>query len=223
MSQQPGYGEMGIQGCRAALAFHGEGVFTQRTFRRGGVHTEALVDAHTGIASQIQGENVVLPLLRHGAADQLAELRVRPCAILLPEAAAFQGNAQLFITRQRIAGMGHLIVEKANGGEVGLDGAGGLALLRWSGGGHQAAELGCGRLRRCPVIRPVTNRGMRDTPYARRRTLTAAYRAGACLSLDDFPAVSSQRLLQNFFFLICAEVISALFREENFLLFRNPT
>ena len=52
---------------------------------------------------------------------------------------------------------------------------------------------------------------MRDTPYDRCRTLTAAYRAGACLSLDDFPAVSSQRLLQNFFFLICAELISARF------------
>lgn len=85
------------------------------------------------------------------------------------------------------------------------------ALLQWSGGGHHAAELGCGRLRRCPVIRPVTDRGMRDTPYDRRRTLTAAYRAGACLSLDDFPTVSSQRLLQSFFFLICAELISARF------------
>ena len=73
------------------------------------------------------------------------------------------------------------------------------ALLRWSGGGHHAAELGCGRLRRCPVIRPVTDRRMCDTPYDRHRTLTAAYRAGACLSLDDFPAVSSQRLLQCFF------------------------
>jgi hypothetical protein len=52
---------------------------------------------------------------------------------------------------------------------------------------------------------------MRDTPYDRRRTLTAAYRAGACLSLDDFPAASSQRLLQSFFFLICAELISVLF------------
>ena len=47
------------------------------------------MDAQTGIAGQIQGEDVILPLLRHGAADQLAELRVRPCAILLPEAAAF--------------------------------------------------------------------------------------------------------------------------------------
>ena len=85
------------------------------------------------------------------------------------------------------------------------------ALLQWSGGGHQAAELGCGRLRRCPVIRPATDRGMRDTPYDRRRTLTAAYRAGACLSLDDFPAVSSQRLFTKLLFLICAELISALF------------
>lgn len=86
-----------------------------------------------------------------------------------------------------------------------------LTSARVSNRGHQAAELGCGRLRRCPVIRPVTERGMRDTPYDRRRTLTAAYRAGACLSLDDFPAVSSQRLFQNFFFLICAEAISARF------------
>ena len=85
------------------------------------------------------------------------------------------------------------------------------ALLPWSGGGHRAAKLGCGRLRRCPVIRPATDPWIRDTPYDRRRTLTAAYRAGACLSLDDFPAVSSQRLLQSFFFLICAELISARF------------
>lgn len=87
----------------------------------------------------------------------------------------------------------------------------GLTSARVSNRGHQAAELGCGRLRRCPVIRPATDRGMRDTPYDRRRTLTAAYRAGACLSLNDFPAASSQRLLQNFFFLICVEAISALF------------
>ena len=71
---------------------------------------------------------------------------------------------------------------------------------RWSGGGHQAAELGCGRLRRCPVIRPATDLRICDVPYDRRRTLTAAYRAGACLSLDDFHAVSSQRLLQKLLF-----------------------
>lgn len=86
-----------------------------------------------------------------------------------------------------------------------------LASARVSNRGHPAAELGCGRLRRCPVIRPATDLGMCDTPYDRHRILTAAYRAGACLSLDDFPAVSSQRLLQSFFFLICAELISALF------------
>ena len=82
-----------------ALAFHGEGILTQCLFRCGGVHAEALVDTQAGVTSQIQGEDVVLPLLRHGAADQLAELRVCPCAILLPEAAAFQGNAQFFIAR----------------------------------------------------------------------------------------------------------------------------
>ena len=113
----------------AALALHGEGVFTQRTLRRGGVHTEALVDTQAGVTSQIQGENVVLPLLRHGAADQLAELRVRPCAIPLPKAAAFQGDAQFFIPRQRVTWMRHLVMEEADGGEISFDGTGRLALL----------------------------------------------------------------------------------------------
>ena len=77
----------------AALAFYGEGVFTQCALRRSGVQAEALMDAQTGVTSQIQSKDVVLPLLRHGAADQLAELRVRPCAVLLPEAAALQHDA----------------------------------------------------------------------------------------------------------------------------------
>ena len=108
----------------AALAFHGEGVFAQRTFRDSGVYAEALMNTQTGVAGQIQGEDVVLPLLRHGTANQLAELRVRPCTILLSETTAFQGDAQFFITRQRVAGLRHLIVEKADSGEVGFDGAG---------------------------------------------------------------------------------------------------
>ena len=87
----------------------------------------------------------------------------------------------------------------------------GLTSARVSNRGHQAAELGCERLRRCPVIRPATDLRIYDTPYDRHRTLTAAYRAGACLSLDDFPAVSSQRLFTKLLFLICAEAISARF------------
>ena len=99
----------------AALALCGEGIFTQGALRGGGVHTEAFVDTQIGVACQIQGEDVVLPLLRHGAANQLTELRVRPCAVLLPEAAAFQRDAQCAVIRQRVTRMGHLIVEKANG------------------------------------------------------------------------------------------------------------
>ena len=76
-----------------------------------------------------------------------------------------------------------------------------LTSARVSNRGHQTAELGCGRLRRCPVIRPATDLRICDTPYIRCHTLTAAYRAGACLSLDDFPAVSSQRLFTQPLFL----------------------
>ena len=75
-----------------------------------------------------------------------------------------------------------------------------LTSARVSNRGHQAAELGFGRLRRCPVIRPVTDLRIYATPYDRHRTLTAAYRAGACLSLDDFHAVSSQRLFTKILF-----------------------
>ena len=57
----------------SALALHSEGVFPQCPFRSGSVHTEALMDAQSGIAGQIQGEDIVLPSLRHGTAQQLAE------------------------------------------------------------------------------------------------------------------------------------------------------
>ena len=57
----------------SALALHGEGVFPQCPFRSGSVHTEALMDTQSDIAGQIQGEDIVLPSLRHGTAQQLAE------------------------------------------------------------------------------------------------------------------------------------------------------
>ena len=100
----------------AALALHSEGVFTQRVFGGGGVHTEALVDAQTGVAGQIQGEDIVLTPLRHGTAQQLAELGFRPCAVLLPEAAALQFHAQCAVVWQCVFRVGHLIVEKADSG-----------------------------------------------------------------------------------------------------------
>ena len=74
------------------------------------------MDTQSGIAGQIQGEDIVLPSLRHGTAQQLAELGVRPCAVLLPEAAALQSYAQRVVVRQRVSRVGHLIVEKADGG-----------------------------------------------------------------------------------------------------------
>ena len=159
------------------LPFHGEGIFTQGTLRRSGVYTETLVDAQTGIASQIQGEDVVLPLLRHGAANQLAELRVRPCTILLSKAAVLQGNAQLFIARQRITRLRHLIVEKANGGEVGFDGAGGFALrLQIEDVAHQmlAADV-------LQLLQMVVGGEVGTEPFD--RLVVAIFRAKAALSV----------------------------------------
>ena len=57
-------------------------------------------------------------------------------------------------------------------------------MLRWSGGGHHAAELGCGRLRRCPVIRPATNRGCEPCMTGAALWLRHTG-AGACLSLAN--------------------------------------
>ena len=58
---------------------------------------------------------------------------------------------------------------------------------------------------------PGDESGMRDTPYDRRRTLTAAYRGRELASpLTIFLPYRPNGFFQNSFFLICADAISAL-------------
>ncbi len=52
---------------------------------------------------------------------------------------------------------------------------------------------------------------MRDTPYDRRRTLTAAYRAELASPLTIFLPYRPSGFFKTSFFLICAEAISARF------------
>ena len=158
ISQQPGYGEMGVQRRHAAA--------DERCVLFGGVGMPQSMESNAPARYDRGTDSITV------AEDELLHSIDGPVG----------GDAQFFVVRQRIAGIGHLIVEKSDGGEVGFDGAGGLALLlQIKNIAHQmlAAELGCGRLRRCPVIRPATDLRIYDTPYDRHRTLTAAYRGGS--------------------------------------------
>ena len=87
-----------------------------------------------------------------------------------------------------------------------------LTSARVSNRGHQAAELGCGRLRRCPVIRPATDLRICDTPYIRCRTLTAAYRGREFASpLTVLTPHRPGGFLVSFLFDLCRSTFGAFF------------
>ena len=69
------------------------------------------------------------------------------------------------------------------------------ALLRQSGGGHQAAELGCGRLRRCPVIRPVADLRIYDTLISNGSVVLLKYKLNNVCDADNRPAKGAQRTM----------------------------
>ena len=77
----------------AALAFHGEGVFSQCPFRCRCVYAEALVDTKSCIAPKVEGKNEVITVFRRCLAEQTVELRPTPCPVEMPEPAALQLDA----------------------------------------------------------------------------------------------------------------------------------
>ena len=129
----------------AAFAFDRNCVFPEGLLRGGGVDAEALMDAQTAEAGEVQCEDVVLPMLHRGHGQHPVELRRGPGAVYPTEAPALQIDTQLAVVRQTVLCVLHLVVEEADGRQVGLDGAGGFALfLHVEDVGHQmlAADVG---------------------------------------------------------------------------------
>ena len=82
---------------------------------RGGVDTETLMDAQPGEASQIEGQNVVPPVIPQRPTQHLVELHIAPGAIHATEAPLLQLHAQFIIGGQLVLGIAHLIMEEADG------------------------------------------------------------------------------------------------------------
>ena len=81
----------------ATLALNGDGFFPERPLRCGGVNAEALVDAQTGVAPQIEGQDEVIAVLSQRLAQQPVELRCTPGAVHAAETAPLQFHGQLVI------------------------------------------------------------------------------------------------------------------------------
>ena len=121
-----GNGNLLIDGDRAylaALALDGDGVLPECPFRRGGIDAKTLVDAETGIPGQVHGKDEVITVNRQSLTQHLVELPIAPGAVILPEPAAFQCNAQLVVGRQRVFVI-HLVMEKPDGRQIRFDGTG---------------------------------------------------------------------------------------------------
>ena len=127
-----GDGNLLVDGHRpylATLALDGDAVFPERPLRRGGVDAEALVDAQADVPAQIEGQNEVIAVLSQRLTKHLVELHVAPGAVHAAETAPLQFHGQFVIGGQLVLGPAHFVVEEPDGGQIGLDGGGGLAAL----------------------------------------------------------------------------------------------
>ena len=112
----------------AALALDRNGIFPQRIFRNGRVDSETLMDAKTGIAGQIQGQNVIIPIFCQCSAQHAVEFFRAPSTIILSESAALQDDPQLMIAGEPVLAV-RLVMEEADGRQICFDGAGRLARI----------------------------------------------------------------------------------------------
>lgn len=129
----------------AALTLDGDGVFTKGIFCCGGVQPETFVEPQAGVAGQIERQDVIVAILCQGLAQHAVELLLTPGAVHTAEAAALQLYGQLIVGWQGVLGIADFVMEKADCGQVGFDGAGGFAVLLHSedvGGQMLAADVG---------------------------------------------------------------------------------
>ena len=112
---------------QTALAFNGEGFSFERFADGRRIQTETLVDAQRQEAGEIEKGDVVLTSGLYGVGQHTIEFGFAPCAVNLAETPSLQ--LQLGILRELMPRVWHLVVEEADGREVGFDGAGGSVVI----------------------------------------------------------------------------------------------
>ena len=129
----------------AAFALDRNGTFAKSVFCRGGVQTETFVEPQAGITGQVKCQDVIIAILCQGLPEHSIEFFLAPGTVDVAEAAALKLYSQLIVGGQGVLCVADLIMEKADGGQVGFDGAGGFAVLLHSedvGGQVLAADVG---------------------------------------------------------------------------------
>ena len=105
----------------AALSLDGDGSGTEGIFRHRGVQAEAFVNAEPDIIGQSGHGGVVLMTGVPAFEEEQAKLPPAPGAVYTAEAAPLQLDGQVAVAGKRVLGV-HLIMEEANGRQIGLDG-----------------------------------------------------------------------------------------------------
>ena len=82
------------------------------------------MDAQTGETPQIEGQNVIPPVIAQRPAQHLVELHIAPGTVYAAKAPPLQLHAQFIVGGQLVLGIAHLIMEETDGRQIGLDGAG---------------------------------------------------------------------------------------------------
>ena len=113
----------------AALALDGDGVFTQSLLGSSGINSETFVDAQTSETPQIEGQNVIPPIIAQRSAQHLVELHIAPGAVYAAKAPPLQFYAQFIVGGQFVLGIAYLIMEETDGRQICFDGAGSEAVI----------------------------------------------------------------------------------------------
>ena len=112
-----------------ALALDGNGALSEGLFRSGRVDPKTFMDTQSGIPGQAGDGGIVLMAVRHTGCQEAVELPDAPGAVHTAEPPALQLHRQLVIGGQMVFRPLHLIVEKADGRQISLDGGGGFSPL----------------------------------------------------------------------------------------------
>ena len=87
------------------------------------------MDAQSGITGKVHGKDVIIVLIFQRKAKHPVKLGNAPSPVFLAEDPALEFDTEFAVVRKPVFWVRHLVMEKANGGEVCFNGTGRLVLL----------------------------------------------------------------------------------------------